>query len=337
MKYLKLFENYKRKYYTEGQELSIEERGYLRSFVKELVDKLHGNNIRTSTMYNGIIFDINEKNPLFKYDKKFKLSFRIIFKAFNEGYKDENDNTVFSLDGIYLYSWDSKKNSYINDDHLSYYCDLSEDLDYDNIFNQFKKNISDKIYENISKPVSIYDIVSVIEKFSKKHNLKYYTKTASTGTVYININSYKIRVSDHNASNFREHADYDFCSKDYRDLDINSIEKELIDIFQLTESFSMQDYTVGDVVQIKFNNQIEIAKIIKTNTKNSYLVQIMKNHAFLPKEHEIRKDDIIQIVKANNTPTVGNSMYNHNADNPSNDIVVNGYPGEIPLANIMPY
>lgn len=103
------------------------------------------------------------------------------------------------------------------------------------------------------------------------------------------------------------------------------------------ENFEKQLYSVGDIVKVKFRGDEVIAKISTINTKNSYLIQISKNAAFLPKEYEVNVSDIIELVKSNSAPALSSDWVTTKYTNPSNDLVINGGYPDTPLANGMPY
>lgn len=103
------------------------------------------------------------------------------------------------------------------------------------------------------------------------------------------------------------------------------------------ENFERQEYTVSDIVKVKFRGKEEIAKISGINTKNSYLIQISQNAAFNPKEYEVNVSDIIEVIKSNSAPALSNDFVTTKHTDASNDLVINGGYPDTPLANGMPY
>lgn len=99
------------------------------------------------------------------------------------------------------------------------------------------------------------------------------------------------------------------------------------------EDFEQQPYQVGDIIKCKYNGSEYIAKIIKINSKKSYLVNLEKNHAFMPTEFEIILDDIIDMVKSIDEPASGTEWYTKSVTNPSNDMVLNNGIPDQPLPN----
>lgn len=104
---------------------------------------------------------------------------------------------------------------------------------------------------------------------------------------------------------------------------------------QKYEDFKQQEYTVSDIVKL---NNGEIAKIIKINSKNSYIVYIMQNTIFIPEPIEVRDDSsgslyIVDMVQANSNPAMGSDIMQKSQTDPSNDFVINGGVPDVPLAN----
>ena len=96
------------------------------------------------------------------------------------------------------------------------------------------------------------------------------------------------------------------------------------------EDFEKQEYAVGDVVQLTNG---EIGKIVKISSKYSYIVNIMMNHAFLPKPVQKNAEDIVEIVQSNSYPAVDSDTMQKSQTNPSNDMVINGGYPDTPVAN----
>ena len=113
---------------------------------------------------------------------------------------------------------------------------------------------------------------------------------------------------------------YDIFDKYEIFIDTGKINTE--EIFE--NSMEQQDFSVGDIVVVDFYGEEHTARISKINTKNSYLIQIEQNSAFLPKEHEIKKSSIINLVSSNESP-VGETDWNQPLkQKPSNDFAING-------------
>jgi hypothetical protein len=100
------------------------------------------------------------------------------------------------------------------------------------------------------------------------------------------------------------------------------------------EDFEQQEYTVGDLVKLSNG---EIAKIKKIVATKSYIVNIMKNHEFMPKDVSVRGEDdgsifIVDLIQSANSPAMGSDIVKKSLEQPSNDLVLNGDPGS-PVAN----
>ena len=95
-----------------------------------------------------------------------------------------------------------------------------------------------------------------------------------------------------------------------------------------------QEYVVGDEVKLDTD---DVAKIVKVNSKNSYIVNIMQNHAFVPKPVEVTGERIVDFVKPNNAPATGSDIMQKSQTDPSNDFVINGGYPDTPVANTIPY
>ena len=100
------------------------------------------------------------------------------------------------------------------------------------------------------------------------------------------------------------------------------------------EDFEQQTYTVGDMIKLKNG---ETGQIVKLNSKNSYIINLMKDTQIVNKPIEIRIDQIEGMVKANNKPVDGADMNMNPSTNPSNDLVINGGYPDTPMANPMKY
>ena len=103
------------------------------------------------------------------------------------------------------------------------------------------------------------------------------------------------------------------------------------------EDFKRQEFAVDDIVKL---NNGEICKIVKINSKNSYIVHMMKMHAFVPVPVEVRDDPsgslyIIDLVKSNSTPAIGTDIMQKSQTDPSNDFVINGGYPDTPMANVI--
>lgn len=96
------------------------------------------------------------------------------------------------------------------------------------------------------------------------------------------------------------------------------------------EEFKQQLYTVGDVIKLKNG---EVAKVVKLNSKNSYIINMMFNMQYLKEPVEVREDEILELVKGNSEPAIGTDMTINPSTNPSNDLSINaGYP-DTPMSN----
>jgi len=104
------------------------------------------------------------------------------------------------------------------------------------------------------------------------------------------------------------------------------------------EDFETQIYAVGDIVKVNVEGNEVVAKISDVNSKNSYLVQISKNgNNFMPKKYQVKRSNILEILKPNNNPAMSSDWVTQKYSNPSNDLVINGGYPDTPLANIMPF
>ena len=99
-------------------------------------------------------------------------------------------------------------------------------------------------------------------------------------------------------------------------------------------NMEQQTLDVDDQVKLSDGN---IAKIVKLNSKNSYIVHIMQNHAFVPKPIEVSGEDIIEIVKSNSSPAMGSDIMQKSQTDPNNSMVINGGYPDTPLSNVMNY
>ena len=93
---------------------------------------------------------------------------------------------------------------------------------------------------------------------------------------------------------------------------------------QLIENFEQQDFSVGDIIVVDFNNEKFTAKITKINSKNSYLIKVEENGVFDPKEYEIGRENIIDIVSPDNSPANTTDWNQPLKQKPSNDFAING-------------
>ena len=108
---------------------------------------------------------------------------------------------------------------------------------------------------------------------------------------------------------------------------------------QKFEDFKRQEFTIGDLVKLSNG---EIAKIMKAPSKNSYIVHIMKNHAFIPKDVSVRDENnggiyIVELVQSANNPAMGSDITKKAVTDPSNDMVINGGYPDTPVANVINY
>jgi len=108
---------------------------------------------------------------------------------------------------------------------------------------------------------------------------------------------------------------------------------------QKFEDFKRQEYTEGDLVKLSNG---EIAKIIKIESKSSYIVHYMKNHAFVPKDVAVRDENdggiyIVELIQSANNPAMGSDITQKAVTDPSNDFVINGGYPDTPLANTINY
>jgi len=108
---------------------------------------------------------------------------------------------------------------------------------------------------------------------------------------------------------------------------------------QKFEDFKRQEYTIDDLVKLSNG---EIARIIEAPSKNSYIVNIMKNHAFIPKPIAVRDENnggiyIVDMVQAASNPVMGSDITQKAVTDPSNDFVINGSFPDTPLANTINY
>lgn len=103
---------------------------------------------------------------------------------------------------------------------------------------------------------------------------------------------------------------------------------------KMNEDFKTQKYTVGDIVKL---NNGHVAKIVKINSKYSYLVKIMHNSIFSKNPIEIKEYEISGLVKSNSEPAIGTDLIMNPSMSVTNDLVINGGYPEIPLANVLNY
>jgi len=93
---------------------------------------------------------------------------------------------------------------------------------------------------------------------------------------------------------------------------------------QITENMEQQNFSVGDIIKVDFYGEQVTARISKINTKNSYLIQIEQNSSFLPKEHQIKGEQIIDMISSIETPESTNGWNDPLKQYPSNDLAING-------------
>ena len=101
------------------------------------------------------------------------------------------------------------------------------------------------------------------------------------------------------------------------------------------EQFKTQEYTVGDTVTVKYNKNTELARIIKINSPNSYLIKLVKNNVLMPKPLEIKGENILNMMKSNDTPALSQDWITKQYQEPSNDLVINGGYPDTPVTNIL--
>lgn len=105
------------------------------------------------------------------------------------------------------------------------------------------------------------------------------------------------------------------------------------------EDFERQEYTINDLVQLSNG---EIARIVKIPSKNSYIVNIMKNHGFLPKPIAVSNENdgsiyITNMIQSANNPAMGSDITKKVVVDPNNSMVINGGYPDTPLANTIDY
>jgi len=83
---------------------------------------------------------------------------------------------------------------------------------------------------------------------------------------------------------------YDVFDKYEIHINTGTIQQEILE-----SSMEQQNYSVGDIVRVDFYGEEVTARISKINTKNSYLIQIEQNSSFLPKEHSIKGEQILDM------------------------------------------
>lgn len=101
---------------------------------------------------------------------------------------------------------------------------------------------------------------------------------------------------------------------------------------QTYEEFKRQKYTIGDIVKLKNGN---IAKIVKINSKYSYIVNLMTNTIFSKKPIEVKEDEILNLVRSNSEPAVGTDITINPSTNVTNDLVINGGYPDVPIVNTL--
>jgi len=92
----------------------------------------------------------------------------------------------------------------------------------------------------------------------------------------------------------------------------------------ISENMEQQEFAVGDIITVDFYGDQVTAKISKIVTKNSYLIQIEQNSQFLPKEHQIKGEQIINMISSNEKPGSTNGWNDPLKQYPSNDFAING-------------
>ena len=98
------------------------------------------------------------------------------------------------------------------------------------------------------------------------------------------------------------------------------------------ENFVNEDlynYAVGDLIYIDYEGQQRLAKVMKINSKNSYIINLEFNEIFNPEPIEIRSSQINGIAKGVEDPAMNNDMVTRSITQVSNDMVINGYPKTI--------
>lgn len=98
------------------------------------------------------------------------------------------------------------------------------------------------------------------------------------------------------------------------------------------EDFQQTQYAVSDIVKLKNG---EVGKIVKINTPNSYIINIMKNTYFINNQKEVRIEQILGIVDPNNKPVTGPDININPRVDPSNDMVINGAIPTTPVINTL--
>jgi len=89
-------------------------------------------------------------------------------------------------------------------------------------------------------------------------------------------------------------------------------------------SMTQQDYSVGDIVNIVFEEQARVARITKIPTKTTYLIQLEENTQFLPKEYLIQRSTVKGIISGNTSPATETDWNQPLKQQPSNDMAING-------------
>jgi len=103
------------------------------------------------------------------------------------------------------------------------------------------------------------------------------------------------------------------------------------------ENFKQQEYTIGDLVKLNDGN---IAKVIKIKSQNSYIVHLMKNHAFVPEDISVRDEDnggrfIVDMIQSANNPAMGSDIMQKSVVDANNSMVINGAFPDTPMANVI--
>lgn len=95
------------------------------------------------------------------------------------------------------------------------------------------------------------------------------------------------------------------------------------------EQMVNQLYAVGDTVKFLWaeDGQEHIGKIVKINSKNSYIVNIQQNNRWINEPIAINNENILDITSSVGDPAQMNDYTKFKMTKVSNDLVINNYPG----------
>ena len=105
---------------------------------------------------------------------------------------------------------------------------------------------------------------------------------------------------------------------------------------KVNEDFEQTTLKKDDIVKVVYNNEERIAKVVDAKPQ-FVMVHLQYYHNFIAKPIKIDMKDVKSVLKNADEPASSSNWVKIDAERPSNDLALNNFPGEIPVANIMPY